>query len=1082
MQSHGTKASRCSRGPPGRQRIDRAWKMAALACLGGIGAMPFTFKLSQRLARMKLPLAIAAAAFAACELPVRVTDPTPPNSPVVQIVSSPDTVTLDPDQTQQFVAYGRTQAGDSVAVAVSWSASGGAITSGGLYTANSVAGNYQVTATAQVSAAAAPTATASSTTVSGSSQVKNRGPMAQVILTPLTASAVGGGRVQFAVYGIRKNGDSVAVSVGYAATGGIISAVGLYTAGQSAGTYQVIATQSGGTLASTAAVTISSVPVASVAVSPVAAGLTVGATTQLTATPEDSSGTALTGRAVTWATSNAAVATVSVSGLVTGVAAGSATITATSEGQSGTSALTVTNVPVASVTVSPATATVTIGTTTQLTATPKDANGTALSGRAVTWVTSNAAAATVSANGVVTGVATGSATITATSEGQSGTSAITVTNVPVASVTVSPATASLTVGATTQLTATPKDANGTALSGRVVTWGTSNAAAATVSANGVVTGVATGSATITATSEGQSGTSAITVTNVPVASVTVSPATASLTVGATTQLTATPKDANGTALSGRVVTWATSNAAAATVSASGVVTGVAAGSATITATSEGQSGTSAITVTNVPVASVTVSPATASLTVGATTQLTATPKDSNGTALGGRVVTWGTSNAAIATVSASGLARGVAAGSATITATSEGKSGTAAMTVTNVPVATVTVTPAIATLLTGATVQLTATPRDALGNPLSGRVVTWSSDALGVAAVSGSGLVSGLAVGGATITATSEGRSGSAAVTVSLVNDSTPLYTLGNGKNYYVAPTGSDGNPCTATAPCSTLQRVSQLMSPGDNAHVAAGNYTWTYSGNRVTKSGTATALLTYISDTKWGAKIYGADCSPITNDGDYVQIINFDVTGSCNQGITTNGNYSRIIGNRVHDMPGTALTGAIVGACCDYRITGIQIIGNVVDNIGPWGQVNQTHGIYVAGPYAVVQNNIVTRAASACIQSYHGATHQIISNNIVANCGVYGIQISADPAITTDDYTTVANNIIVNNGQDGIHQGYSLGSHNVFSNNIVYNNPAGNISSPESGTSATESGTITPTSAQFSAVFANYTGGRPGG
>src|SRR2546427_1081603 len=242
--------------------------------------MPFTFKLSQRLARMKLPLAIAAAAFAACELPVRVTDPTPPNSPVVQIVSSPDSVTLDPDQTQQFVAYGRTQAGDSVAVAVSWSAWGGSITGGGLYTANSVMGNYQVTATAQVPAAAAPTATASSTTVSGSSQVKNRGPMAQVILTPLTASAVGGGRVQFAVYGIRKNGDSVAVSVAYAATGGIISGAGLYTAGQSAGTYQVIATQSGGTPARTAALPISNVPVAAVTVSPAAAGPPGGATTQ----------------------------------------------------------------------------------------------------------------------------------------------------------------------------------------------------------------------------------------------------------------------------------------------------------------------------------------------------------------------------------------------------------------------------------------------------------------------------------------------------------------------------------------------------------------------------------------------------------------------------------------------------------------------------------------------------------------------------------------------------------------------------------------------------------------------------------
>jgi uncharacterized protein YjdB len=955
--------------------------------------MPFTFKLSQRLARMKLPLAVAAAAFAACEMPVRITDPTSPNSPVVQIVSSPDTVTLDPDQTQQFVAYGRTQAGDSVAVAVSWSASGGTITSGGLYIANSVAGNYQVMATAQVPATAAPTATATSTTVSGSSQVKNRGPMAQIILTPLTASAVGGGRVQFAVYGKRKNGDSVAVSVAYAATGGIVSAAGLYTAGQSAGTYQVIATQSGGTLASTAAVTISNVPVASVTVSPAAASLTAGATTQLTATPQDSTGAALSGRAVTWATGNPAVATVSPSGLVTGVAAGSATITATSEGQSGTAAMTV-------------------------------------------------------------------------------------TNVPVASVTVSPAAASVSVGATTQLTATPKDANGTALSGRVVTWGTSNPAVATVSPSGLVTGVAVGAATITATSEGQSGTAALTVTNVPVASVTVSPATASLTVGATTQLTATPKDANGTALGGRVVTWGTSNAAVATVSVSGLVTSIAAGSATITATSEGKSGTSTITVTNVPVASVTVSPATASLTVGATTQLTATPKDSNGTALSGRAVTWATSNAAVATVSASGLVRGVAAGSATVTATSEGKSGTAAMTVTNVPVATVTVTPAIATLVAGRTLQLTATPKDALGNPLSGRVVTWSSNALGVAAVSGTGLVTGLGIGAVTITATTEGQSGSAAVTVTLVSDSTPLYTLGNGTNYYVAPAGSDANPCTAAAPCYTMQRVSQLMSPGDNAHFAAGNYTWSYSSNRVTKSGTATALLTYISDTKWGAKIHGSDCSPITNEGDYVQIINFDVTGSCVQGITTNGNYTKIIGNHVHDMPGSQLTAAIVVDCCSYSKTGNQVIGNVVDNIGPWGQVNQTHGIYLAGPGNSAMNNIVTRAASACIQTYHGATRLTIVNNVVANCGKYGIQISGDPAITSNDYTTVDNNIVVNVNGYGIWESTSgaIGTHNVYNNNIVYNN-ATNLSL----VNGTQSGTITLTSAQFSALFVNYTGDRTG-
>src|SRR5205823_232592 len=160
----------------------------------------------------------------------------------------------------------------------------------------------------------------------------------------------------------------------------------------------------------------------------------------------------------------------------------------------------------------------------------------------------------------------------ATSEGQTGTSAVTVSAVPVASVSVSPASASLQTGQTVQLTATPKDASGNPLSGRAVSWTTSNATVATVSSSGLVTGGAAGSATITATSEGQTGTSAITVTSVPVASVSVSPASASLLTGQTVQLTAAPKDASGTPLSGRAVSWTTGNGAVATVSSSGLVT------------------------------------------------------------------------------------------------------------------------------------------------------------------------------------------------------------------------------------------------------------------------------------------------------------------------------------------------------------------------------------------------------------------------------------------------------------------------------------------------------------------------------
>src|SRR5207247_1608470 len=308
----------------------------------------------------------------------------------------------------------------------------------------------------------------------------------------------------------------------------------------------------------------------------------------------------------------------------------------------------------------------------QLAAMPKDANGNLLSGRTVSWLSGNPGVATVSASGLVTGVSTGAATITAASEGKSGTAAMTVSSVPVASVAVSPTSASVAVGQTQQLSATPQDANGNPLTGRTVSWSSGNTAVATVAASGLVTGVSAGAATITAASEGQTGTAAITVTSVPVASVAVSPTTASVAVGQTQQLSATPKDASGNPLTGRTVSWSSGNTAVATVSASGLVTGVGAGAATITAASEGQSGTAAITVTAppapAPVASVAVSPASASVPAGQAVQLSAVTKDSAGTVLTGRALTWASSNGGIASVNGSGLVTGVAVGAATITA------------------------------------------------------------------------------------------------------------------------------------------------------------------------------------------------------------------------------------------------------------------------------------------------------------------------------------------------------------------------------------------------------------------------------
>jgi uncharacterized protein YjdB len=264
----------------------------------------------------------------------------------------------------------------------------------------------------------------------------------------------------------------------------------------------------------------------------------------------------------------------------------------------------------------------------------------------------------------------------------------------VTSVTVTPPSASIAVGATTTLTATVKDQQGNVMTGQSMSW-SSSTAAATVSTNGVVTGVAGGSATVTAASSGVSGTATITVIAAPpptpvVTTVTVAPSSSSIAVGATVALTATVKDQLGNVMAGQMVTW-TSNSSNATVSSSGVVTGIAAGSATITATTSGKTGTSAITVTAPPpppptpvVTTVTVAPTSASIAVAATVALTATVRDQQGSVMTGQTVTW-SSNSANATVSSSGVVTGVSAGSATITATSAGKTGTSNITVTAPP-------------------------------------------------------------------------------------------------------------------------------------------------------------------------------------------------------------------------------------------------------------------------------------------------------------------------------------------------------------------------------------------------------------
>jgi len=183
----------------------------------------------------------------------------------------------------------------------------------------------------------------------------------------------------------------------------------------------------------------------------------------------------------------------------------------------------------------------------------------------------------------------------------SGSSNVTVSegtnNIAVTGVTMAPTTVSVNAGATTQLIATVAPANATIQS---VSWTSSNTAAATISSTGVVTGVAIGTATITvSTTDGlKTATCLVTVGNTitAVTGVTLAPATASVNIGATTQLTATVAPANAT---NKTVSWTSSNTAVATVGTTGLVTGVATGSAIITVTTvdQAKTATSSITVT-----------------------------------------------------------------------------------------------------------------------------------------------------------------------------------------------------------------------------------------------------------------------------------------------------------------------------------------------------------------------------------------------------------------------------------------------------------------------------------------------------
>ena len=284
------------------------------------------------------------------------------------------------------------------------------------------------------------------------------------------------------------------------------------------------------------------------------------------------------------------------------------------------------------------------------------------------WSSDNEQVATVSNEGVVSGVSEGTCIIKASCGELEAAYTIVVEPIPVASISLDPATVSLIEGQSTQLIATVLPENAT---NQTVTWSSSNTSVASVSQEGLVSAISPGSASITASAGDITATCLVTISAavIPVTSVSLDYTDLSLEEGQTATLVATvlPEDATD-----KSVTWTSSNSSVASVSQAGLVTAAASGSSTITAKAGDKTATCQVTVTPavIPVTSVSLDQQSLSFEVGETATLVATvlPEDATD-----KSVTWTSSNTSVASVSQDGVVSAIAIGTCTVYASCGGK-------------------------------------------------------------------------------------------------------------------------------------------------------------------------------------------------------------------------------------------------------------------------------------------------------------------------------------------------------------------------------------------------------------------------
>ncbi len=708
-----------------------------------------------------------------------------------------------------------------------------------------------------------------------------------IAVTPDGASVVQGGRIQFSAHGFYTDGTSLDVSsqVTWSTDNPMVATVsnaaGSRGLGTAAGPGRTVVRARLDAKEGTAVLNVSAPELASLSVSPINPSRHVGESVQLSASGIYSNGTSqnVTFQA-TWSSSNPGVATVTGTmmprGRATCVGTGTAVITATYMGKSDTTTITCTNPTLASLQVTPFSASIVVGQQTlfRATAVYSDSSTRDVTNES-TWTSSSPAVADITTGGgpggtrgLATGLAPGMTTISATHMGVSAKAELTVSDAMLLSIQVTPASLSLKVGQQAQYQAVGLYSDG---SNRnitfLATWTSSAPSIADVSnaaggpgggTKGQATALAAGPATITASYMGLSDAGTLTVTAAKITSVSVTPVNADLIVGQGAQYQAVALYDDGSNQNvTTLATWTSADTTVVDVSngfgSKGQLTALKPGSTTVSADFMGVKGSTGVTVKDASLTSLQVTPINITLPKGNDQQYQAVGLYSDGTSrnVTGQA-TWTSSVEAVASASnafgSKGVVTALAAGATRISASLSGITGHTSLTVTDVSITEIQVTPTNPTVPKGAPQQFVAT---AIYSDFTSRNVTadatWSSDNGGIVQVSNAigskGRATAVGEGGARVTATFMGKSGSSRMTVTAATVKEVQVTPVNPAR----PVGIDVQ-LTATA----------IMTDNSTFDVTSGA-TWTSSDESVATVSNAFGSSGRVSPFKAGSAVIKA-------------------------------------------------------------------------------------------------------------------------------------------------------------------------------------------------------------------------------